>query len=344
MSSVRRLFSTISWPLSWAYCALFVLLLAPPSRHLRAVGPPPVPPSEPPRVSGGQVQLDVVVAQLRPGITRDLVCPFLKHSATESSKGRGPLPFFGLLDSPDAARNFRGVMEALRKLNQVKLVAEPRLVTLSGRPASFLSGGEQAVPVFDGSGQVGVQFEEFGIRLNFVPTVLGNGKIHLEVEPEISQLNSASGTAVSGTLVPSRTTSRVHTTVELEPAQTFVIGGLVQNNMTATDLKVPVLGDLPVVGSAFHTKTSSQEEVELIFLVTPSLTPSLVRRPHCEPTTEACSQEQTHPSAAKPHGQENTEHLRRLERRLKRLQEEVDDLRREIRSLPPTDPPPADGH
>jgi pilus assembly protein CpaC len=166
---------------------------------------------------------------------------------------------------------FLGFLEALRQENLAKVLAEPRLVTLSGRPASFLAGGEQAVPVPAGLGQVGVQFEEFGTRLNFIPIVLGNGKIHLEVEPEFSALNAANGTNINGTIVPGRTTSRVNTTVELETGQTFVIGGLIQNVVQASMLKVPVLGDLPFLGSFFSGKSYQETETELLVLVTPWL-------------------------------------------------------------------------
>jgi pilus assembly protein CpaC len=166
---------------------------------------------------------------------------------------------------------FLSFLEALRQENLAKTLAEPRLVTLSGRPASFLSGGEQAVPVPAGLGQVGVQFEEFGTRLNFIPIVLGNGKIHLEVEPEFSALNAANGTSINGTIVPGRTTSRINTTVELETGQTFVIGGLIQNIVQATMLKVPILGDLPFIGPAFSAKSYQETETELLVLVTPWL-------------------------------------------------------------------------
>src|SRR5947208_14116470 len=130
-----------------------------------------------------------------------------------------------------------------------KLLAQPRVVTLSGRPASFLAGGEQAIPVPAGLGQVGVQFEEFGTRLNFLPIVLGNGRIHLEVEPEVSSLNPANGTSINGTVVPGRDTNRVNTTVELESGQTFVIGGLIQHTVNAVNRKTPVLGDMPFLGT-----------------------------------------------------------------------------------------------
>ncbi len=176
--------------------------------------------------------------------------------------------FFGILTSDTT---FLGFLQALRNENVVKLLAEPRLVTISGKPASFLSGGEQAVPVPAGLGQVGVQFEEFGTRLNFLPIVLGDGRIHLEVEPEVSTLNAANGTTIQGTVVPGRTTQRVHTTVDIEAGQTLVIGGLIQRNVTGATQKVPVLGDIPYLGAAFRIISYDEVETELVILVTPHL-------------------------------------------------------------------------
>src|SRR5262249_39059432 len=113
---------------------------------------------------------------------------------------------FGVLND---SSGFLLFLQALKDESVVKLLAEPRLLTVSGRQASFLSGGEQAIPVPAGLGQIGVQFEEFGTRLSFVPIVLGDGKIRLEVEPEVSDLNPAFGTSISGVVVPGRTTQRV---------------------------------------------------------------------------------------------------------------------------------------
>jgi pilus assembly protein CpaC len=144
-------------------------------------------------------------------------------------------------------------------------------MTLSGRTASLLDGGEQAIPVPAGLGQVGTQFEEFGTRLNFLPIVLGNGKIHLEVEPEVSRLDAASGTSIQGTIVPGRATQRVHTTVEMEDGQTLLLGGLIQRDNNGTTSKVPILGDLPLIGAAFRTVSYTDDETELVVMVTPRL-------------------------------------------------------------------------
>jgi pilus assembly protein CpaC len=176
--------------------------------------------------------------------------------------------FFGVIGN---GATFLGFLQALRDEEVTKLLAEPRLVTISGKPASFLSGGEQAVPVPAGLGQVGVQFEEFGTRLNFLPIVLGDGRIHLEVEPEVSSLNQAFGTSIQGTIVPGRTTQRVHTTVDIEPGQTLVIGGLIQKEVNGNTQKVPVLGDLPYIGAAFRAVAYTEQESELLVLVTPHL-------------------------------------------------------------------------
>ena len=176
--------------------------------------------------------------------------------------------FLGLFNSK---QDFFGLLQALRNESLIKVLAEPTLVTLSGKSASFISGGEQAIPVPAGLGQVGVQFEEFGTRLNFLPIMMGDGKIWLEVEPEISDLNPAFGTVINGTSVPGRSTQRVHTTVMLEPGQTFVLGGLVERRVTASSVKVPVLGDLPFLGAAFSAKSFDETETELLISVTPYL-------------------------------------------------------------------------
>jgi pilus assembly protein CpaC len=176
--------------------------------------------------------------------------------------------FFGLSKN---GTNLLVFFQALKTHNVVKLLAEPRIVTLSGRPASFLSGGEQAVPIPAGLGQVGVQFEEFGTRVNLLPVILGEGKVHLEIEPEVSNLDANFGTTINGTTVPGRKTQRVHTTVELEDGQTFVIGGLIQRDLTGTTQKVPILGEIPFLAPAFSSNTITETEQELVVLVTPHL-------------------------------------------------------------------------
>jgi pilus assembly protein CpaC len=190
-------------------------------------------------------------------------------NAAGGSPNGAPANFFlGLFNNKQV---FYGMLQALRNDNLAKILAEPKLVTLSGRSATMLSGGEQAIPETAGLGSVSVRFEPFGTRLSFLPIVLGNGKIHLEVEPEVSNIDAAVGTSIAGTVVPGRNTQRVHTTVVIEDGQTLAIGGLIQNAVTGVTTKVPVIGELPFIGAAFSSKSFQEIESELVVLVTPHL-------------------------------------------------------------------------
>jgi pilus assembly protein CpaC len=165
--------------------------------------------------------------------------------------------------------SFFGFLEALRAEGLAKLLSEPRLVTLSGKPATLLSGGQQAIPEAQGLGTISVRFEPFGTQLNFLPVVLGNGKIHLEILTSVTQLDSSVGTTINGTTVPGRTAQSAQTVVEIEDGQTLAIGGLIQHISVANTNKVPILGDLPYVGAAFSVKSYTDSEEELVILVTP---------------------------------------------------------------------------
>jgi pilus assembly protein CpaC len=167
--------------------------------------------------------------------------------------------------------SYLGFLQALRQEGILKLLAKPTLIALSGQQARFLSGGEQAVPESAGLGSVGVQFQPFGTGLAFVPVVLADGRIHLDIHEEVSNLDAALGTSIQGTSVSGRDVQRVDTSVELGDGETFVIGGLIQRQVNATTNKVPVLGDLPYVGAAFSTKEFTETENELIVLVTAHL-------------------------------------------------------------------------
>jgi pilus assembly protein CpaC len=249
-----------------------------------------------------QVQLDVVIAQVRRTRGRDFGFNFFGNarqtilgslpgslitpqnavgvpsgtlSPTQFGQAINAFPtgatgtlFGGIISN---SGGFLFFLQALEQEGVAKVLAQPRLVTLSGNPASFLEGGEQAIPVPAGLGQVGVQFEEFGTRLNFLPIVLGNGRIHLEVEPEVSRLDAAAGVVIAGATVPGRATQRIHTTVEMETGQTFVIGGLIQKITNAQANKVPVIGQVPFLGALFSEKVYDEEEVELVVMVTPHL-------------------------------------------------------------------------
>jgi len=270
------------------------------------------------RVGGvQQVQLDVVVAQVSRNELRNLNVNFLFNGQSFYGANTlgGAVLQPGSVGSPGAALssaaspilatpgaqtnilagivsnsgNFLFFLQALRTEGVLKLVAEPRLVTMSGRPAEFLSGGEQAVPVASGLGTAGVEFVPFGTSVIFLPVVLGNGKIHLEVQPEVSTLDPASGTTANGAVVPGRNTQRVRTTVEMEVGQTFVIGGLIQHASTGTIVRTPFLGDLPFIGTWFSNKTFNDQEVEILIMVTPHLVDAMdcAQAPKCIPGSES---------------------------------------------------------
>ncbi|HKI31916.1 MAG TPA: hypothetical protein VKA46_08605 [Gemmataceae bacterium] len=169
---------------------------------------------------------------------------------------------------------FFAFIEALQQQGQAKILATPTLVTLNGRPADFLVGGEQPVPVVtSASGTLlpSVDYKQFGTRLTFVPVIVGDGKIRLNLIPEVSQVNGNVLVNVGGTFVPGFTTQRINTTVEMESGQTLALGGLLQTQEAATVTKVPVLGDIPYAGVLFRRITHTKTETELLVLVTPTL-------------------------------------------------------------------------
>src|SRR5688572_29212825 len=153
-----------------------------------------------------------------------------------------------------------------------KFLAEPRVVTQTGRPAFFRAGGQQAI--LSGTSGItgpGVQLVPFGTELEVVPIVYGNGMIWLEINPRVSAVSQALGISVGGSLSPGFTEQQVRAAVMLESGQTYAIGGLIQNSVQANSNKVPILGEIPYLGTAFNRVRHEQRESELIILVTPRL-------------------------------------------------------------------------
>jgi pilus assembly protein CpaC len=165
-------------------------------------------------------------------------------------------------------------VDALRTNNLARILAEPNLIAISGQNASFLAGGSFPYPVAQASGggtTTTIQFQNYGVTLNFVPIVLGNGRIRLKVAPEVSQLDFAHEVESAGTEVPGLTIRQVETTVEMNEGQTFAIAGLLQNNQTGSKQVTPLLGELPVIGALFRSVKYQRNETELVVLVTPRL-------------------------------------------------------------------------
>lgn len=168
--------------------------------------------------------------------------------------------------------NLGVVIEALQSKNLLQILAEPNLVAVNGKEASFLAGGEFPFPVVQpgagGISTVTIQFREFGVRLRFTPVIQPNGNIHLHVLPEVSTLDYADSVTVSGTTVPAISTRKADTEFELQDGQSFVIAGLLDNRVTNVDNKVPWLGDLPIIGNFFRSRSDQKSNSELMVLCT----------------------------------------------------------------------------
>ena len=179
---------------------------------------------------------------------------------------------FGILDGPNT---FQAYLEALRQHNLVKVLAEPTLVTVSGRPASFNVGGEFPIVVPASLGSATIQFKEFGTRIDFVPIVLGNGSIRLEIRPTVSEVDSSRNVVIGTFTVPGLKTRWVDTAVEMQAGQTLALAGLVQEKVESETKGIPVLMELPLVGGAFRRVTEQRNEIELLIMVTPELVEAL---------------------------------------------------------------------
>jgi pilus assembly protein CpaC len=164
------------------------------------------------------------------------------------------------------------VIKALQSKNLLQILAEPNLVAVNGKEASFLAGGEFPFPVVQpgagGISTVTVQFREFGVRLRFTPVIQPNGSIHLHVVPEVSTLDFANAVTVSGTTIPAISTRKADTEFELQDGQSFVIAGLIDNRVTNLGNKVPGLGDIPILGNFFKSKSAQKSNSELMVLCT----------------------------------------------------------------------------
>jgi pilus assembly protein CpaC len=165
-----------------------------------------------------------------------------------------------------------GVIEALQARNLLQILAEPNLIAVNGKESSFLAGGEFPFPVVQpgatGISTVTIQFREFGVRLRFTPVIQPNGNIHLHVIPEVSTLDFANAVIISGTTIPALSTRKADTEFELQDGQSFVIAGLMDNRVTNIVDKIPGLGDIPILGNFFRSKSAQKSNSELMVLCT----------------------------------------------------------------------------
>ena len=245
--------------------------------------------------SGGVVQVEVKVVEVSRSVLKQAGIslsgghgPWGGTSSTTPDGFAAPLGFsraaslasgFSLFyDSND----FSARLRLLQSNGMARVLAEPTLVALTGQSASFLAGGELPIPESGGLGTVTVAFKPFGIGLTVTPTVLSPQRIALKVAPEASELDYANGVVInsgsdSSTIIPALRTRRADTTVELGDGESFVISGLVSRQTRALVNKVPMLGDLPIIGAFFRSVDYSQEDTELVIVVTPRLVRPIAR-------------------------------------------------------------------
>jgi pilus assembly protein CpaC len=166
--------------------------------------------------------------------------------------------------------NMGTVIRALQQTGYFQSLAEPNLLAYNNREASFLAGGEFPVPFSSGVGAIAIQFREFGVRLNFTPTIAGD-LIKLRVRPEVSSLDFNNGIILEGFRIPALTMRRAETEVELRDGQSFAIAGLIDNASQADNAAIPILSQLPIIGPLFKSKLDRQQRTELLVLITPRL-------------------------------------------------------------------------
>lgn len=170
--------------------------------------------------------------------------------------------------------NAGALVRALKQTGHFQSLAEPNLIAYNGREASFLAGGEFPVPIVNGIGQVSIVFKEFGVRLNFTPTIAGD-LIRLKVRPEVSSLDFNNGITLEGFRIPALQTRRAETEVELRDGQSFAVAGLIDNTAQTDSAAIPLLSQVPIIGHLFQSKADRKERSELLVLITPRLVRAL---------------------------------------------------------------------
>ena len=245
-----------------------------------------------------QVVLNVKIAEVSRSRLKELGFDFFVNMLNSRRiEGSGSIGFFGgqvnsprfpLLANPlgenvsmavdyvslSGDRKIQGIIRALESDGTIKTLASPNLVAVNGEKAKFLSGGEIPIPIVQagsGNNSVSVVFKEYGVKLDFEPTVIDSGIINLRVVPEVSTPDYSRGVVLSGFLIPAFQTRRVDTVVELKDGQSLVIGGLTNTDVRKTKRKIPLLGDIPVLGHLFRNSRETIEENELVILVSPRI-------------------------------------------------------------------------
>jgi len=170
-----------------------------------------------------------------------------------------------------ANRDYAGVVRAMTERNVLRTLAKPNLVTQSGKEAKFLSGGEFPFPISQDNNTITVQFKEFGVGLVFLPVVQDGENINIKIRPEVSSLDFSQGLVSAGFNIPVIRKNEAATTINLKDGESFAIAGLVNNEVRQAVAKIPLLGDIPILGALFRSTRFQNNETELLFLVTVKL-------------------------------------------------------------------------
>ncbi len=196
-------------------------------------------------------------------------------TATTIADTAGATLEFGIVSGNN---QFFGFLDALQQNNVAKILAEPNIVSVSGRPAQFLEGGEIPILVPQSLGTSSIEFKPFGTQVDFLPIVLGNGSIRLEVRPRVSQIDNSIGIALQGQSIPGFRVRQADTAVEMQAGQTFALAGLIQRQTEAVHRGLPFVSDIPILGVPFRKVEEEVNEIELLILVTPEFVDAM--EPH----------------------------------------------------------------
>ncbi|HKU74077.1 MAG TPA: type II and III secretion system protein family protein [Pyrinomonadaceae bacterium] len=246
-----------------------------------------------PTSNASQIQLEVRVAEVNRNKLRDYGTSFLATPPGGTTgyvnSGGGPTSIDKATIGPVSAAlegiiqpalnlflfnrqiGTAAMLRVLRQEGAFRELAEPNLVAMNGQQASFLAGGEFPVPVLqtgNGNNGITIVWKEYGIRLNFKPTIIDEDHIRLELEPEVSTIDFANGVRFNNFVIPALRTRRAKTGVELRDGQSFALAGLLDNSETKTLSRIPIVSDIPILGNLFKSKTFEKKETELMFFVT----------------------------------------------------------------------------
>lgn len=255
-------------------------------------------------ISGQQVVLEVQVAEVNKSALSAYGLDFLmydedpRHMSLEGKKILGT--YAGQVSTPDAEsrdlfaqegitavikwlgdkREFSTVIKALQQKGDLKLLANPQLICLSGEEASFLVGGEVPIPIAQtitagGVPSVTIEWKEYGVKLNFLPTVVDTDLINLKITPEVSSLDWGNMISFGGYSIPALRTRKADATVELNSGQSVVLGGLLSTEETKTIKRVPILGHIPIINFFFSRRETTKSETELLIIVSPRIISSV---------------------------------------------------------------------